>query len=82
MIDAHPSLFVLERTAPDAASRVLCLHNVSGQPAPVDITQELLAVAAGGPVVDLISGRTFPASALGTLHLALEPFGVLWLKAA
>ncbi|MBN1937351.1 MAG: sugar phosphorylase [Anaerolineae bacterium] len=61
-------VFALLRTAPDDQSRVLCLHNVSGE----TLSAECSLIRAGWR--DLLSGET------GTSHIVkLAPFAVRWL---
>lgn len=66
VLDLHPAIFAVERTAPDGHSRVLCLHNVSAET--VTVTFE--------PGTDLITGHVYPG---GPLDVA--PYAVHWLKA-
>jgi sucrose phosphorylase len=78
IIKVHPALFALWRQSPDGDRRVLCLHNVSGEPvnAAVDLAPDHQPES---PFVDLLSGEEFLA-ADGRLFLNLPPFGVHWLR--
>lgn len=76
--DLGPRVFVVERTAIDASSRVLCLINVSAESLTLNIPVKALSFPAG-EVVDLISGDTF-APEQDAWHITLEPYQVAWLK--
>lgn len=65
ILDVHPSVFAMERTSPDGTSRVLCLHNVSGQTISFSIGYE--------SVKDLFTSQALPVS-----DLTLKPYQVLW----
>ncbi len=71
------ALFCLERTSPDGREKVLCLHNVGGQPAVYRIGAGAPRTRTGatGPSrwMDLISGRTTEA------RVDLAPYEALWL---
>jgi sucrose phosphorylase len=73
------SVFALIRTSPQGDSHVLCLHNVSGQEQPVDLTSSE-AVLSQSLWRDLVSGQEYPSSK-DHPTLALPPYGVCWLKA-
>jgi len=64
-------VFGLWRFSPDARNRVLCLHNISPEPADVD-----LASVEGSTVSDLLNGGEHW---LAPGHLHLEPYQVRWL---
>ena len=71
----NAALFTLLRTSPDEREQALCIHNVSGRAqtaalAPADL------LAGQGPLVDLISGASYPA---GERNFRLEPYQALWL---
>lgn len=67
IMDVHPSVFAIERTSPDGASRVLCLHNVSGQ---------VISFSTGlKSAIDLFTGQVIEVS-----NVTLQPYQVEWLK--
>lgn len=67
IMDVHPSVFAIERTSPDGASRVLCLHNVSGQ---------IISFSTGRKsAIDLFTGQVIQVS-----NVTLQPYQVEWLK--
>jgi len=72
-------VFALLRTSPDGDSRVLCLHNVSGQVRPLPLRPAALDLPPGA-WRDLLSDRTVPVGSDG-LTLSLLPYAVRWLKA-
>jgi sucrose phosphorylase len=74
------AVFALLRTSPDGAERVLCLHNVSGRPQPVEVGPRAFQPGAVRGLVDLIGGRRAPLSSDMTLRLGLAPYQVSWLK--
>jgi sucrose phosphorylase len=74
------AVFALLRTSPDGAERVLCLHNVSGRPQPVEVGPRAFQPGAVRGLVDLIGGRRAPLSSDTTLRLGLAPYQVSWLK--
>jgi glycosidase len=67
LLDLNPSVFALERTAPDGSSRVVALHNVSDQPAKVALPP--------GRWRDLLTEQT------GSGNLILNPYQVAWMRA-
>jgi glucosylglycerate phosphorylase len=79
ILDAPPGLLVLERTAPEATSRVLCLHSVTGRPQRYQAGPDA-GVHAPGPLRCLLSGEVVEADADGRLDVALPPYGVRWLR--
>jgi glycosidase len=70
-------VFALLRTAPVATNRLLCLHNVTSLPQPVDLD---ISRCFTGDLRALISGETIPAN--GRLRLELPPYAVMWLATA
>lgn len=75
VLDLHPALFGLLRTAPDGREQIAALHNVSAQ----DITVSLRGAVEGaaGGWRDLFSGETPGPDA----PVTLAPYQVRWLKA-
>jgi sucrose phosphorylase len=67
VLDLHNSVFALERTSPDGASRALCLHNVSAD--------AVMLAAPFESAKDLLTGN----SVSGT-SLSLEPYQILWIQ--
>jgi glycosidase len=74
----NEGVFALIRTSPDGGSRVLCLHNVSGQVQTVQVCSTDLDLPTG-TWRDLITGE---AHAVGTDRpsIPLSPYATLWLK--
>jgi sucrose phosphorylase len=72
------SIFALLRTAPGNAERVLCLHNVSGEPRTVQWNARELFPGNTLEVVDLLAPHLTTASVGKPLRL--EPYQSLWLK--
>jgi sucrose phosphorylase len=68
IFDLHPAVFAVERTAPDGHSRVIALHNVSGETAQVTLPGN-----RGGR--DLVTGTPHDSPAI-----ALHPYQVAWVK--
>jgi glucosylglycerate phosphorylase len=75
VIDCDNHVFCLLRGASDANGQVLCLQNVSGQPAQVSLPRELYPDRRA--VKDLISGDQLSLNWDQTLCLA--PYQTLWL---
>jgi glucosylglycerate phosphorylase len=67
ILDLHKSIFAVERTSPDGASHVLCLHNVSADTITFDAPFERAK--------DLLTG-----SAMSRTSLSLEPYQILWIQ--
>jgi glycosidase len=82
VLAGEPSLFVLQRTAPDGIGSVLCLHNVTGQAVEYAVTAQMLGADRGSRIVDLLSERDWCADDQGNLSLTVPPYGVYWLAAA
>ncbi len=79
VLELSEAVFALRRTAPDGSACIVALHNVSGRPQRVVLREEHV----GGQVpalTDLIAGEVYPWRA--GLALRLEPYQVMWLKAA
>ncbi|HSK92391.1 MAG TPA: alpha-amylase family glycosyl hydrolase [Euzebyales bacterium] len=80
VVSSPPCFLAYERTSPDDSSRVLCVHNVTGR------RQRFEASAADGltvrgRLVDLIDPqRAAQVDQQGRLSMALEPYGVAWLR--
>jgi sucrose phosphorylase len=68
ILNLHPAVFAVRRSALDGGESVLCLQNVSAQAVDVHLPM--------GRAVDLISGRLYPDSS----HILLSPYQVLWLR--
>ncbi len=86
VLAADPALFCLVRTSPDGASRVLCLHNVSGQPRTFLAHLAHLADLAGAgfrpsaPLTDLLTGEVHPVYSRASVSLSVPGYGVCWLR--
>jgi glycosidase len=75
VLDCGEQVFGLLRGASDANGQVLCLQNVSPQPALVNLPGEL--VSRSGMATDLLSGEK-SSFEIGQ-NLRLEPYQTLWL---
>ncbi len=71
VLDVHPEVFALERTAPDQRSRVIALNNAGAAHLTV-----MLPDSAGGEWLDLLSDQSFSAD----VPIPLEPYQIRWLK--
>jgi glycosidase len=67
VLDVHPSVFALERAAPDGSSRLIALHNVADQPTAVQLPP--------GHWRDLLTDQTVSG------NLTLNPYQVAWMRA-
>ena len=76
ILDLHPSVFAVERTSPDDANRVLCLHNVSAGRSTVK-TEHVIPQRSrvDATAIDLFTDQEVQIS-----NITLEPYQVLWLK--
>jgi glucosylglycerate phosphorylase len=79
VLPSAPPLFVLERTAPDGSSTILCVHNVSGVRQRFRSTRED-GLTVQGPLVDVLSGRREQVDRPGVVDLHVGPYEVLWLR--
>ena len=77
-VSTGKGVFSVLRTAPQGDSRVLCLHNVSGQVEPIRIVR-----AAFGPLhpswMDLLTGEVYLADG-EELVIEMSPYGICWLR--
>lgn len=80
IVASPPAFLAYERAAMDESSQVLCVHNVTGR-------RQTFTASAGdgvtlrGWLVDLIDpSRTAAVDAHGRVSVALEPYGVAWLR--
>jgi glycosidase len=67
VLDLHPSVFALERSAPNGKIRTLCLHNVSRMRISLDMPFK--------SATSLFTGQTLHVS-----QLSLAPYQTLWMK--
>ncbi len=74
VVELAPAIFGLLRTSPDNASRVLCLHNVTPDEAPVDLGLDRFGSTSATDLNDP------NASYRNKLGLSLRPYQVLWLE--
>lgn len=73
-----PEVFALVRQSPEGDELILTLTNVTGRA--VRLKVPLAEAGTGSPAWrDLLSGKKFEARR-GALDVALEPFGILWLR--
>lgn len=87
VLSLNEGVFALLRTSPAGDSRVLCLHNVSGdaqavqfRPAELDLPPgPLWSEPQDKAWRDLLTGETHPVDS-GGLALTLPPYAVRWLK--
>jgi glycosidase len=74
-----PPVFALVRMSPGGGDRVLCLHNVSGQPQPVKFDARTSQLGRVTRLTDLIGGAQLrPLGAVFEINLG--PYQVSWLK--
>jgi sucrose phosphorylase len=74
-----PAVFALLRIAPEGGDRVVCLHNVSGQPQPAQLDARASQLGRVAGLTDLVDGaRLRPVGA--TFRINLRPYQVSWLK--
>ncbi|RLC90133.1 MAG: sugar phosphorylase [Chloroflexi bacterium] len=72
VLNLHPAVFAVLRTAPDGSEALLCLHNVTN-------TEVAISPEQRGVLRDIVTGATFHLpDGGGTLTLA--PYQVLWLS--
>jgi glycosidase len=67
ILNLHPSIFALERFSPDGTSRVLCLHNVSGQ--------RIIISTHYKSGTDLFTSQPLDVS-----QISLDSYQILWIK--
>jgi sucrose phosphorylase len=74
VVECQRSVFGLLRISPDAQEHVLCLHNLTAQPQPVDINLAEYGVIHAR---DLISEQSFIGK---QMNLHLGPYQTMWIK--
>jgi sucrose phosphorylase len=79
VLGGDPRAFAVLRTAPDGASHVLCLHNVSNQTLDYEAAGD--EFRAGITWTDLLNEQHRPVPSSWTLRVALRPYETRWLKA-
>lgn len=67
VLDIHPSVFAVERIAPDGKSYVVCLQSVRAQ--------EITFATSYKSAVDLFTSQTLQVS-----KITLEPYQTLWMR--
>jgi len=67
ILNVQPSVFAIERIAPNGGTRMLCLHNVS--------SQEIAFTTNYESATDLFTGRSLQIS-----KITLKPCQILWMK--
>lgn len=80
VLQLHPALFALVRTAPRQESVILCLINVSRWPLRLTLDLARHQLPAARVWRDLISGQRHQCGGEG-LPVELKPYQALWLKA-
>ncbi len=80
VVPAGPGIFALQRTSPEGDRTVLCLTNVTAQPAGSEFALARLGNEATA-WRDLLTEREFRAEG-GILRTELPPYGLLWLRPA
>ncbi len=80
VLAVHPALFSLVRSSPDGASRVLCLHNVSGAHCTFAADLRSAGFLPGVPLTDLLTGEVHGMDNAASASLTVPAFGVLWLR--
>ena len=80
VVTSRRRFLAFERTSIDGSSKVLCVHNVTGRPQMFEASPDD-GLTVRGRLVDLINpDRTADVDQTGHLALALEPYGVAWLR--
>ncbi|MEX2161209.1 MAG: alpha-amylase family glycosyl hydrolase [Anaerolineales bacterium] len=79
VVEGNDSVLALLRTSPSGHERVLCLHNVSGQPATFDLDPRTVFgdFETADHLRDILSGGRIPI--MSNSSLALGPYETLWL---
>lgn len=72
IVPSSDGVFAILRVTPDGSERVLCLHNVSGQPQTVALDHQ-----SGATLHDLLSNTTFTAPS----SISVPPYTAMWLRA-
>ncbi len=79
ILHLDPSLFTLERTAPNGLDKVLCMVKVSANPETVRVNLAECGLAAFNNWKDLIQGQVFSAEN-GLLDVPLQAYQAVWLQ--
>ncbi|WP_414639039.1 maltose alpha-D-glucosyltransferase [Actinophytocola sp.] len=74
---SNPSVLAYLRTYPDGGDVILCVHNLSARPQPVDLD---LADHAGGTLVELTGGVPFGVVGTEPYRLTMARHGFYWLS--
>lgn len=77
ILPADPGLVVVDRVAVDGSDRVLCVHNVSGQPVTLSL-DERAALPPRTELTTLVSQERAVTDARGGLSLRVPPYGIGW----
>ena len=72
-------VFALWRGSLDDRFNLICLHNVSNHPQPINIDFGVLPVPVASPMVDLLPGTNLTTDD-NHLDLMMEPYEVRWLS--
>ncbi|MCB8942832.1 MAG: sugar phosphorylase [Ardenticatenaceae bacterium] len=82
VIHCHEAVFALLRSSVDGRSHILCLHNVANELLDIYLDLSDLPLANTPNFTDLITNQTYTPHDDHHLILTLEPYQVVWLKAA
>jgi len=74
VLECDKRIFALVRGAAGQSGRVLCLHNVAGEP----VTARVSALRPSTRWQDLIGGKIYTADAQDALTIELQPYQVVW----
>lgn len=77
LLSTDPALLVIDRLAVDGSDRVLCVHNISDQPATLSL-DERAELPARAELTALVSKLSAVTDARGGLSLRVPPYGVGW----
>jgi sucrose phosphorylase len=76
ILDIHPAVFAVARTAPGGEEQVMCLINVSERKQMVELAPALVGLPIGGSWLDLFGGERYAGG-----EVELEGYEVMWLVA-
>lgn len=77
ILPSDPALVVIDRVAVDGSDRVLCVHNVSGQPVTLSL-DERAQLPPRSELTTLVSQERAVTDARGGLSLRVPPYGIGW----
>ncbi len=79
VLDLHPALFALTRTAPGGGEVLLCLHNTADATVHCTLDAEALRLPTASPWRDLLTGERLPLTG-GKCDLVMSPYQVRWIS--